>query len=264
MLKASIIWYCLWIFGSMGTAVSHKKCSALEIQPLLQADLHQLSAFTKNMNDYGMTPLRFEALFWKGLNNSFQFQQVSGDLDAATVEQFVAERLASDSAGKHAMKKQNPVPIRLDNQVGVFQAFSGKWQGQWKRLRVNHLWLPYRNWKVSLQDGLELLGFQSCFTGDGFGWNYLVKFQNEVIPLGYVYHFDKGEITAENPHFAFSHEDGQLTWVSDTHIYYEFVCSHNSGQSHKHYVINAIPYRSQDSGLTYGKVFQAIYKTIEP
>ena len=82
-------------------------------------------------------------------------------------------------------------------------------------MEVRHLWLPLRKCHAGQAKGYELIGYQSCFTGDGFGWNYILRKDSDVLVLGYVYHFNaNGKLAYGCPHFGFINGSGGLTWIS--------------------------------------------------
>jgi hypothetical protein len=138
--------------------------------------------------------------------------------------------------------------------------FSGTWHGNWGKMLVHHLWLPVRRFVQSIAEGTTLISFQSCFTGDGFGWNYVLEQGNQIIILGFILHFDdNGTITSKNPHYAFLNNSNQLIWVSEDHIYYEFICDNSNCSDEKHYVISGAAYEKHTNRVKLTSGFQTVY-----
>jgi len=227
---------------------------------LLTSDYKRLTRFSENLKEYGITEESFENLFWEGLSKSRNFYSSSDHMGQSSVNHWIEKELLNHVDLYHPLEKPETLQTNSANAFSALHSFSGEWHGTWETMKVNHLWLSVQRTKNDLTDGFSIVGFQSCFTGDGFGWNYVVKEQNEIVILGFVYHFDDtGNITARNPHYAFVNTKHQLTWVSDNHIYYEFVCRDSKCGDKKHYVITGGQYekRIQRTNLTSG--FQAVY-----
>ncbi|MEO0570910.1 MAG: hypothetical protein AAF039_04330, partial [Bacteroidota bacterium] len=222
-------------------------------------DYQKLKGFTQKIEHYGISHEYFETLFWRGLSKAYHFHQSSNYIKRSNVNHYIEKELLQSPYLKHPLKKPEKNTSKSDKSLAVLNSFSGEWHGKWQSMHVEHLWLPIR--KCTIKTGLEyeIIGFQTCFTGDGFGWNYLVRKDGKIIILGHVYHFNKkGTLDYENPHYAFLNDQSQLTWVSDNHVYYEFVCNDSHCDFDSHYVITAIPYSNKNT-LKFGTPIQAIY-----
>ncbi|GMN11594.1 hypothetical protein MTsPCn9_25280 [Croceitalea sp. MTPC9] len=227
---------------------------------ILLSDYRNLSGFSEQMKAYGICKESFKELFWKGAEKSLDFYLSTEFLKESLVNSLVEKQLWMNSGLEHPINKPNTDKTNASRASKVLNTFSGKWHGKWKAMKVHHLWLPVRKSSKELNHGFTLIGFQSCFTGDGFGWNYIVKKKNSIIVLGFVYHFDSnGQISSKNPHYAFLNSNNQLTWVSDSHIYYEFICNDSNCSNRKHYIITGAQYLQQPMGLKLISGFQAVY-----
>ena len=153
-------------------------------------------------------------------------------------------------------------------EKSVFDPFSGEWHGKWRSEKVDHLWLPTHRLPVLGafdHTAISVLAFQSVYTGDGIGWNYLVQHEEMQFIVGFVGHFnDEGVIYMKRPHIGISHPNGALIWKTKDHMYLEFVCrAHNCHKETEHYVITGISYDPRKRKLKPLEAFQAIY-TREP
>ncbi|MFD2587471.1 hypothetical protein ACFSQJ_11055 [Croceitalea marina] len=226
----------------------------------LSSDYKDLTDFSESIATFIMKEESFNRLFWEGLIKSYSFYSSSEYIEQSTINDLIETRLWSNPDLKHSFKKPE---INRTNFLMAFNAlnsFSGKWHGKWETMKMHHLWLPVRKCNTALFDSFTLVGFQSCYTGDGIGWNYVLKKEDDVIILGFVYHFnDNGKIFARNPHYAFLNSKKQLTWVSDNHIYYEFVCTNSTCANEQHYVITGAQYEKNANGIELISGFQAIY-----
>ena len=256
-----VIWHALHTFIASlfnlfdGHSSYFKDIEVLKVT--LHQDYVQLLHFSSKERLFGITEDVFEELFLKGLMKSHDFYVSSDHLNFKNINSLITHNLATHSH----LDTNLPIPKSIKvNKFRAFEAlndFSGTWHGHWKNQRVHHNWLQVRKHTQKLNDEVLLLGFQSCFTGDGIGWNYVVEIGNQVIILGFVYHMGpNGEITSENPHYAQLCDQNQLTWISNDHIYYEFVCDQDSN---KHYIITGARYSIEHSMETLFSGFQAIY-----
>lgn len=226
---------------------------------ILFLDYQRLSVFSGQMKAYGISEENFKKLFWKGALKAFDFYQTSNAIGQKDINHVLKQNLVNRYHLKHGLKIPSFNTSKSNKSSGVLHTFSGEWFGKWQSMSVEHLWLPIRKCNLKIDPEHEVIGFQTCFTGDGFGWNYLIQKGEDVIILGHVYHFnEKGTLDYENPHYAFLNDQSQLTWVSDNHVYYEFVCDDKKCANDKHYVITAIPY-SNNNTLKFDAPIQAIY-----
>lgn len=208
---------------------------------LLSFDYQQLAGFSENMKSYGITEECFDELFWEGIKESLKFCLSSKYIDQTSVNNLIELELWRNPDLEHPIIRPEISKIGISRAFKALNEFSGEWHGKWQAMKVHHLWLPVKEFKMEINDGFTLIGFQSCFTGDGFGWNYVVNIKNKILILGFVYHFDNsGRISAKNPHYAFLNPGNQLTWVSDSHIYYEFKCNGITCDEKKHYTIQEV------------------------
>lgn len=230
-----------------------------KLNDILLLDYQHLSDFSEQMKAYGISEVSFKNLFWKGALKSFHFYQSPNLMEQYDINNVLKKNLVYQYHLKHQLKVPSMNTSTSDKSSEVLHTFSGEWFGKWQSMDVEHLWLPIRSCNVKIGLGYKVIGFQSCFTGDGFGWNYLIQNGEEITILGHVYHFNKnGALDYENPHYAFLNDQSQLTWVSDNHVYYEFVCEDKKCAFGKHYVITAMPYSNNDT-LKFGTPVQAIY-----
>lgn len=237
----------------------NEKANTINVSKQLAIDFQKIFEFSEKMELYNMTQQNFETYFLKGVMASYNFQQSSHYIKQSKLNRIIEKELIHYLDLKHPLKKPTKRNSKSLKSSDVLNTFSGEWSGKWKSMDVNHLWFPFKEINLEISTEFKIIGFQTCFTGDGFGWNYLIQKGKRIIILGYVYHFDEnGKLIYENPHYAFANNQNQLTWVSDNHIYYEFVCEDVKCTTSKHYVITAISYTSTN-GLKFGIPFQAIY-----
>lgn len=230
------------------------------LSDLLSADYQELAAFSKKLRTCEITEESFRLLFWEGLTKSFDFYESSKEIHSTEINRLIATELFSHTDLGHPFKKPEMSKTNLAKAFHVLNQFSGEWHGLWETMNVHHFWLPVRKLNQAVAKRFTLVGFQSCFTGDGFGWNYLVKEGENITVLGFVYHFDdEGKISAKNPHYAFMNLNNQLTWVSDNHIYHEFICGSSDCFDTRHYVISGVKFEKQTQGLQSEYGFQTIY-----
>ncbi len=232
------------------------------LDSFLTSDYQDLITCSKVVKEYGITQESFNQLFWEGVTKSYDFYLSPEYIDQKSLTNLIDRNLLASP--KLVNPSDNP-GITKTSASKAFESlneFSGEWHGNWKDLRVHHRWLPARECKKTITESSSLIGFQSCFTGDGIGWNYVVEKRGETIVLGFVYHFnDDGNISARNPHYAFLNPDNQLTWVSGDHIYVEFVRNHSVYTNEKQYVITGAQYEKQRKEMKLISGFQAIYSS---
>lgn len=242
------------------TPTDLKTDSGKALREELTADYWDLVCFTGKLEGFGISEERFQSFFWEGATRSLEFYRSSGP-----GEQRRADRFLETGPWRHPdlghpvepPKKERP---RLSQALGALDRFAGKWHGKWGTAKVHHLWLPVRKCEKRLADGFTLMGFQSCFTGDGFGWNYVARKKNRILILGCVYHFDrKGSRVSQVPHYAFLSPKNQLTWITPDHLYHEFVCQDARCREQKHYVITGGRYKKQHRTSAWVSGFQAVY-----
>ena len=250
----------LFLFISWHSSGSPLECPIIEHQ--LQKDYKKLCLFSEQMKRYDVRVSDFSTFFQKGLEMSLAFYEASCSPPSITAIKNFERKICQDSLLNHQIKKQH-LSKEFQSPFKVLDRFSGKWFGTWKGMEVRHLWLPLQKCHASQAMGYELIGYQSCFTGDGFGWNYILRNDTDVLVLGYVYHFKKNGLSYGCPHFGFANESGGLTWVSNDHLYYELLCQNPSCHLGKHYVISAVPYASIQKP-SYAKRIQAVYKSVDP
>jgi|GEM_PF-2724733 len=230
------------------------------LNEILTSDYNDLSTFSDDIKNFNITPAKFNGLCWNGLVKSLRFYLSAESINPSSINHIIKKELWGNSDLRHPLGKPEISNCDATLAFKALDQFSGKWHGLWQSSEVHHLWLPIRKYQKEITDGYSLIGFQSCFTGDGIGWNYIVKNKKEVVILGFVYHYDKnGEITAKNPHFAFLNTYNQLTWISDTHIYHEFVCGNANCKENKHYVITGADYKRHSKKIEITSGFQAVY-----
>jgi len=223
----------------------------------LDKDYDELIIFSETNSEFDISKANFKELFLEGVVRSYNFFYSSDFIDSTKISLALESKILSHPQFSDRLLSPHIIESDSISVINSFDKFSGRWYGKWEARKMKHLWLPSRKTNLLLFGHLELVGFQSCFLGDGIGWNYLVKEKNRFIIFGFVCHFDKsGVICAKNPHYAFLNYNGQLTWVSDDHIYYEFI---RSEANIKHYIITGIRYRKRQKELEPISLFQAIY-----
>ena len=225
----------------------------------LKIDYDQLSRFTDQVETYEINLLKFSSLFREGLKKAIQFYNSPEQHPDVKLKKAIKPFYLQHPT-VHAVQRQRMAHTQLGAGIAALNRFAGNWYGLWKETKVAHLWLPVRQVYQSLTDDLQLLAFQSAFTGDGVGWNYLVRYKGEVLLLGFVCHYQiDGKLVAKTPHFAFLDEQGQITWITEDHIFFETVCHQNHGLPGKHYVITGEAYEHKTKKATLVHRFQAIY-----
>ncbi|MEO0468911.1 MAG: hypothetical protein AAF206_04760 [Bacteroidota bacterium] len=230
-------------------------CPSQPLQPQLAADYDSLCAHSEEMSLYRVSKPIFQYLFEEGLAKAEAFcRQFAPDADARL--DALQQDLHPETFIHPGRPAQPIVPTEAD-AIQALQSFSGSWYGYWRDDLVSHHWLRVQKPNVR-HDGL--IAWQTCFTGDGFGWNYVVKMDGKICVLGYVFHFDaEGIFTKGRPHFAQLTEQGQILWFTEDHIYCEKVCQEKGCESAEHYVITGGQFSGKAKYLSINKVFQAIY-----
>lgn len=231
------------------------------LKDILLFDYMDLVFFSRKMTDYGRTAEEFKQSFEDGLLKSLEFYR-SSTICQSEINELIESNLCANSSLNHQIEKPQVTKINLPMALSSLDQFAGEWHGNWEKMQVHHLWLPVRELVYNLTDEFTLVGFQSCFTGDGFGWNYVVKHSNQTVILGFVIHFDNdGTIISKNPHFAFLNNKDQLMWVSEDHIYNEFICYDSNCSDKRHYVISGAGYKRESGKLNLVNGFQTIYSS---
>lgn len=225
----------------------------------LQQDYTRLVNGCPPIRTYQMDPSTFQTLFWEGSKEAIHYYH-----EAQRHPTFRRKDLIHPFEMKHpSVHPVSRLPrgqLTLEKGIAALSRFNGNWFGLWKDQKVRHLWLPVRESKQRINLDHELLAFQSAFTGDGIGWNYLVQYCDEVLLLGFVYHYrEDGSMQAQTPHYAFLDEQGQITWVTKDHIYFETVCHHDHGHAAKHYVITGKAFAKTGRKPALIHQFQAVY-----
>ncbi|MFD2562983.1 hypothetical protein [Aquimarina rubra] len=256
-IKGLIVLMTCFSSNQFDTVNGKLKSSRLREQ--LATDFQEILEFSEKMRLYGVTQENFETYFHNGAIKSFNFHQSSYYIKQSKLNRIIEKKLIHHLDVKHPIKQLSKHPSKTLKDSDVLNTFSGEWSGKWKSMPVRHLWLSFKEINLEINEFFKIIGFQTCFTGDGFGWNYLIQKGEEIIILGHVYHFNaKGKLDYENPHYALVNDQSQLTWVSDNHIYYEFVCDNKKHKNERHYVITALPY-SRENKLKFDTPIQAIY-----
>jgi len=226
----------------------------------LLLDYENLILDSRTMRGYEITADEFNSFFKEGLFKSLEFYKSSEHVFQSDINNLIETNLYENSSLYHQIEYPKVAKVNLSVAFSSLSQFSGEWHGNWKNTQVHHLWLPVRKCVKEITDEVTLMGFQSCFTGDGFGWNYVVKQNKQVVVLGFVIHFNNDKnISSKNPHYAFLNNSDQLIWVSEDHVYYEFVCNKASCFEKRHYVICGAAYKEQKEQLKFTHGFQTIY-----
>ena len=233
--------------------------SPSEVSLQLQADYEELASFTAKIKHYQLDPTTFEKRFWQGLAQATEYftedvlQHPNGKRKLASPFHLRFPKI-------HEVQRKSLSITQLADGIAALERFAGPWYGLWEEMKVTHLWLPVRQRLHPLKGDFQLLAFQSAFTGDGIGWNFLIRHEGEVHMLGHVYHFDsKGKLSTQTPHYAYLDQAGQITWITPDHIFFETVCHEDHGLPGKHYVITGESYDQVTHTPHVTNRFQAIY-----
>ncbi|WP_108803891.1 hypothetical protein [Aquimarina sp. Aq107] len=220
----------------------------------------RLIFYSETMRSYDLRVEEFNQFFEEGLSKSLAFYKSLTYINNSDINNLIETNLYRNSGLNHHIAKPKVAKINLSIALNSLSQFSGQWYGNWREMQVHHLWLPVRKCVQKITDEVTLMGFQSCFTGDGFGWNYVLKEKNQVIILGFVFHYkDNTNTISKNPHYAFLNNNNQLIWISEDHIYCEFVCNDSNCFQKRHYVISGAAYKEQTKQLNFTHGFQTIY-----
>ncbi|MEM8765378.1 MAG: hypothetical protein AAGD88_16275 [Bacteroidota bacterium] len=263
-MKHHLLWALVFFAYGSNPWVPYKpqmaSLSSQDIQSNLSQDYQLLNAFGAIETHHGVSNEDFDKFFWKGVKESMNFYSLHRG-SRSSVQNIIKEELFAHKDLKHVLKKPRLCKTNLKRAYDALHQFSGNWHGCWAGREVHHLWLPVILTDTLVQEELTLVGFQSCYTGDGLGWNYIVENKEETLVLGYVYHFDEDVISAENPHYAYCNTNQQLTWVSNDNVYYEFTCDNPNHPNEKQYVITGARYSVLEKELKPSAGFQAIYSS---
>ncbi|MDW3190778.1 MAG: hypothetical protein R8G66_00345 [Cytophagales bacterium] len=236
----------------------------LKTEFLLSEDYEQLADFAIVFRDYSPSKENFELLFWHGLKESLVFHERLGQSKRSYSFVLRKFKRLPHHQFSHPINQETPFRTNTIEAFHILRRFTGQWHGYWEEKPVHHFWLPVRTVDITFTKRTKLLGFQSCFTGDGFGWNYVVQKKNQIIVLGFVYHYDEnGALAKGNPHVGLMHQDLHLTWISDSHIYNEQVCTHPDCALGPHYVITGMAFNPNHQHHRAEIGFQAIYLSEE-
>ncbi|MEO1487592.1 MAG: hypothetical protein AAFU57_17785 [Bacteroidota bacterium] len=263
-MKQYLLWGLVFLtYGSNPLETSKpstRSILCIDTKSHLSKDYQLLNDFGAIEMQYQVSEEDFQTFFWKGVSASIDFYHTHQG-NRRIVQNIIKQDLLQHSDLRHRLKKPRLCETNLEHASEALNQFSGNWYGQWAGDNVNHLWLPVTLTDTLVNNQLRLLGFQSCYTGDGLGWNYIVENNEETVVLGYVYHFEEGILTAENPHYAYCNTEHQLTWVSNDNIYYEFTHSDPSTPNEKQYVITGASYTESKKELKSLSGFQAVYSS---
>lgn len=236
--------------------------SPTEISSQLQEDYEELASFSSMIKHYGIDAMTFEKRFWQGLAQATHYFTKDA-LQNPNASRELASPFHLQFPMLHEVQRKSLSITQLADGIAALERFTGPWYGLWEEMKVKHLWLPVRQSQHPLQDDFQLLAFQSAFIGDGIGWNFLVRHKGEVHMLGHVYHYDSaGHLTSQTPHYAYLDKAGQITWITQDHIFFETVCheDHDHGLSGKHYVITGESHKQSTDDPQLTNRFQAIYR----
>lgn len=135
----------------------------------------------------------------------------------------------------------------------AFDAFTGRWYGQWGEMLVNHDWRPTKVYdpprkpraaveaEGNSSAGPKLSAIQFAWISNGFGWNYLASLDDagkQNVVLGMVYYLEAPsyrEITGKTPLVGYADGPRRLVWITETDIFLEEVLRTDAGQ--QQYVI---------------------------
>ena len=122
------------------------------LHALLSSDYQSLSGFSDTMKGYGISQENFRGLFWEGLIKAHNFLQSSKFVNQVSVNQIIKKELLTGIKLRHPLKNPESTFTTAKAALNALNAFSGEWYGNWEKLKVNHLWLPVRNFKVYAAD----------------------------------------------------------------------------------------------------------------
>ena len=226
---------------------------------ILLLDYMDLIRSSDKMKAYDRTAAEFSQYFEEGLLKSLAFYQAS-TIRQSEINDLIKVNLYSNVSLNHPIERPQAIKTSLPLALNSLSQFSGEWHGHWEKMRVHHLWLPVRKLVQSITDEVTLMGFQSCFTGDGFGWNYIVKQGDQIVILGFVVHLnEEGTVTNKNPHYAFLNHSNRLIWIAEHHVYYEFICDNSTCPDTKHYVITGADRKSTRLNSSHQIISYAVF-----
>lgn len=247
------------IFLLLGLHLLQPHAYPSEVSVQLQADYEELASYTAKMKHFQLDPITFEKRFWQGLAEATNYF-TEDVLQNPDNKRDLTRPFHLRFPMVHEVQRKSLSITQLADGIAALERFTGPWYGLWDKMKVKHLWLPVRQSRHTLQGDFQLLAFQSAFTGDGIGWNFLVRHKGKVHMLGHVYHYDiEGHLSTQTPHYAYLDQAGQITWITKDHIFFETVCHEDHGLAGKHYVITGESYDSSTNEPDATNRFQAIY-----
>ena len=145
-------------------------------------------------------------------------------------------------------------------EINVFRRFMGKWSGYWKKYYVEQYWLKPKKVNIPLKAyTIELI--QTVYIGDGIGWNYVISIGDKYYVLGFSCHLNsKGKVNLKRPHIGFLHQTNGLVWLTEDHLYFEFICRNKAHINiPPHYVINGMSYVKNGKNFFINDQFSTTY-----
>lgn len=210
----------------------------------------------------------FQDMFLEGLiSSSIMLEKVLGKRgwNKDTLQSYFSEVYGSlieeNIADDHFPSLKGNYNRIRKNRI-LLKDFSGKWFGRWRNSNVNHTWLsPVKLNKTISIDSLSfsVKAYQSAFTGDGLGWNYLIEQDHELYLLGMTYHYQAGEITMRRPHVGLSQSEDTIVWLTKDHTYYEYTCQCDNIGLPEHYLIDGVYFYEDSERVEKAEGFRAIY-----
>lgn len=243
------------------------------IQPLLSQDHESLQNNVRRDYMGQVSKDYFTELFYEGIERANQlfyreyFTKYAQKKYTKGVKKIIHSYASTSeyhSIEKHLIDKNIQGSLGVWPADSIFDVFSGEWYGTWKSEEVDHFWLRTQklpNLSVFEEMEFSIVAFQSVYTGDGIGWNYLMEKEGMRYMLGFVVHFNEaGNIYLKRPHIGIPQLNGSIIWKTKDHMYVEFVCNkHSCDIKPEHYVITGISFISRKKNLKLIESFQAIY-----
>ncbi len=231
----------------------------MQLQEQLSTDYDSLLEFSELRE---MSNTNFNALFWEGLEESIDFYLSPKRMRASVLSRSIDKRLLPHADFGYKLVRPEIINPNFSFAVNSLNSFAGNWTGYWEDMCVNHFWLSVRTSDFHFVKGCTLVGFQSCYVGDGIGWNYLVRRANHMIILGFVCHMNReGKVLAQNPHYGYLTKNKQIIWVTNDHLYFEFISNSDTYHNPRQYVIAGSKYECTNKKPVLGVGFQTVYQS---
>lgn len=262
----AFIWVQLFVQWGLFAQAEATRFDARVVNALTN-DLARLNAQVDVLRLAQLDSVSYVTHFYEGLRSVSQMLDSLNSTGKKSGSEHLIERsfdLVSSGTWRHDMailpNVMSDEPIS-SFYIEMLDRFSGPWFGHWNGKKVRHFWLRSEMWKppvITEDSSLMVIAHQSVFTGDGFGWNYLILKNDKPYVAGYVCHFsDDGEVFLRRPHLGSVVANG-LVWVTREHVFFEFVCTVHHWLP-KHYVIFSVPRKDAMTKASISEVVHEVY-----